>query len=58
MKSKQLEGILTNTTPSNKIKCSWAEEKGFSKVDGDMVSQELIILIRLEHLFFTKIKTN
>jgi len=58
MKSKQLEKILTNTTSSNKIKCFWAEEREFSKVDGDMESLELIILIRMEHLSFTKIKTN
>ena len=58
MKSKWLEEILTNTTLSNKVKCSWAKEKEFSKVDGDTESQELIIPIRMEHLFFTKIKTN
>jgi len=58
MKSKQLEKILTNTTSSNKIKCFWAEEREFSKVDGDMESLELIIPIRMEHPFFTKIKTS
>ncbi len=58
MKSKRLEEILTNTTLSNKVKCSWVKEKEFLKVDGDTESQELIIPIRMELLFFTKIKTN
>lgn len=56
MRSKKLGKIWMNITLSNKIRCFWEEEKEYLKVDGDMESQELTILIRMEHLFFTRIK--